>query len=69
MNGNHFAMAFALLLCNQIVQSDQGSVCKDESEKLDILPNNLTLGDRSPMDLMCHLLAASGLEENPPLHS
>ena len=38
---------------------------KDDSEKLDILLNNLTLGDRSPMDLMRHLLAASGLEENP----
>ena len=37
---------------------------KDDSEKLDIL-NNLTLGDRSPMDLMRHFLAASGLEENP----
>ena len=38
---------------------------KDDSEKLDILQNNLKLGDRSPMDLMRHLLAASGLEENP----
>ena len=38
---------------------------KDDSEKLDILLNNSTLGDRSPMDLMRHLLAASGLEENP----
>ena len=38
---------------------------KDNSEKLDLLLNNLTLGDRSLIDLMHHLLAASGLEENP----
>ena len=37
---------------------------KDDSEKLDILLNNLTLGDQFPMDLMRHLLAASGLEKN-----
>ena len=48
-------------LCNQI----RALYAKDDSEKLDILLNNLTLGDRSPMDLMRHLLAASGLEENP----
>ena len=39
---------------------------KKDSEKLDILLNNLTLGDRSPMDLMRHLLIASGHEENSP---
>ena len=38
---------------------------KDNSENFDILLNNLTLGDRSPIDLMRHLLVASGLEENP----
>ena len=48
-------------LCNQI----KAVYAKDDSEKLDILLNNLTLGDRSPMDLMRHLIAASGLEENP----
>ena len=34
-------------------------------EKLNILLNNLTLGDRSPMDSMDHLLASSDLDENP----
>ena len=48
-------------LCNQI----KAVYAKDDSERLDILLNNLTLGDRSPMDLTLHLLAASGLEENP----
>ena len=48
-------------LCNQI----KAMYAKDDSETLDVLLNNLTLGDRSPMDLMRHLLAASGLEENP----
>ena len=47
-------------LCNQI----KAVYTKDDSEKLDILLNNLTLGDRSPIDLMRHLLAF-GLEENP----
>ena len=37
---------------------------KDDSEKLDILLNNLALGV-GPMDLMRHLLAALGLEANP----
>ena len=50
-----------LKLCNQI----KAVYAKDDSEKLDILLNNLTLGDRSPMDLMRHLLAAFGLEGNP----
>ena len=40
---------------------------KDDSEKLNLLLNNLTLGDQSPIDLMRHLLAASGLEKNPSL--
>ena len=46
------------------MQSDKGWYAKDDSEKLDILLliNNLTLGDRPPMDLMRHLLAASGLD-------
>ena len=48
-------------LCNQI----KAVYAKDDSKKLHILLNNLTLGNRSPMDLMRHLLAASGLEENP----
>ena len=48
-------------LCNQI----KAVYAKDNAEELDSLLNNLTLGDRSPMDLMHHLLAASGLEENP----
>ena len=38
---------------------------KDDSQKLDFMLNNLTLGDGSPVDLMQHLLTASGLEENP----
>ena len=38
---------------------------KDDSEKLEILLNNLTLGNRSSMNLMRHLLASSGLKENP----
>ena len=48
-------------LCTQI----KAEYAKDEFEKLDLLLNNITLGDRSPIDLMRHLLAASGLEENP----
>ena len=48
-------------LCNQI----KAVYAKDDSERLDILLNNLPLGDQSPMDLMRHLLAASGLEKNP----
>ena len=48
-------------LCNQI----KAVYATDDSEKLDILLNNLTLGDRFPRDLMRHLSAASGLEENP----
>ena len=51
-------------LCNQI----KAVYAKDDTEKLDILLNNLTLGDRSLMDLMRHLLAASSLEENPSPH-
>ena len=38
---------------------------KDDSEKLNILLNNLILGDRSAMDFMRHLLAASDLKEIP----
>ena len=38
---------------------------KDDSQKLDFMLNNLTLGDGSPVDLMHHLLTASNLEENP----
>ena len=38
---------------------------KDDSEKLDPLLNNLTLDNCSPVDLLRHLLVASGLEENP----
>ena len=56
---------FYTKLCNQIT----AVYAKDDSEKLDILLNNLTLGDRSPMDLMRHLLAASGLEKTPLLNS
>ena len=48
-------------LCNQIKAVN----AKGDSENLEILPNNLTLGDRSPIDLMRHLLEAFGLEENP----
>ena len=48
-------------LCNQI----KAVYAKDDSEKLDILVANLTFGDRSPMDLMRHLLVASGLEKSP----
>ena len=48
-------------LCAQI----KAVYAKDDSEKLDLLLNNLTIGDRYPIDLMCHLLAASVLEENP----
>ena len=48
-------------LCAQI----KAVYAKDDSEKLNLLLNNLTLGDRSLIDLMRHLLAASGLEESP----
>ena len=48
-------------LCTQI----KAVYAKVDSEKLDFLLNNLTLGNRYPIDLMCHLLAASSLEENP----
>ena len=47
-------------LCNQI----KAVYAKDDSEKLNNLLNNLTLADRSPIDLMRHLLASSGLEKN-----
>ena len=47
-------------LCTQI----KAVYAKDDSKKLDILLNNLTLGDRSPMDLVRHLFSTSGLEEN-----
>ena len=50
-------------LCTQI----KAVYAKDESEKL-VLLNNLTLNDRSRIDSMRHLLAASGFEENPPLN-
>ena len=36
---------------------------KDDSKKLNLLLNNLTLGDRSPIDLMRPLIAASSLEK------
>ena len=48
-------------MCNQIKAVYE----KEDSENLDILLNNLTLGDRCSIDLMRHLLAASGLQENP----
>ena len=46
-------------LCNQIKALYE----KEDSEKFDILLNNLTFGDQFPIDLMRYLLAASGLEE------
>ena len=48
-------------LCNQM----KAMYAKDDSKELDILLNSLTLSDRSPMDLMRHLLAAFGVAENP----
>ena len=36
----------------------------NEAEKLDILPNDLSLGDRGPNELMQQLIAASAADEN-----
>ena len=38
---------------------------RDNREELDLLLNNLTLGDKTPNELMKHLIAVSGIENDP----
>jgi len=40
---------------------------RDDTESLDILLNDLTLGDQTPDDLRRHIIAASGADQNCPL--
>ena len=38
---------------------------RDNREELDLLLNDLTLGDKTPNELMTHLIAVSGIENDP----
>ena len=46
---------------NKLTSQIETIFAKDESETLDLLLNDLTLGDRSPTDLTRHLQTVSGL--------
>ena len=37
---------------------------RDDQDRLDLLLNDLTLGDKTPNELMRHLISAAGVEDN-----